>query len=390
MPHRTANEQIRDELLAHQVQLLRFSKGLRDRIVAILNRSEPELRRELKRRLERTSTLGWDPGPATTKRMIKTARLIKAILDPTWNGINTVVRRELLALAFGETAFVAGLLNDLVPVVFNAALPTARELRSIVFARPFETKLLRGWLSTYQVNDRRRMMDQIRQGLVFGETPTQIGKRIFGTSALGGVDGTREITRRGAQTLAQTATSAISNATRQALYERNRRFIPKEQYVATLDSRTTPICSSLDGDVFDVGQGPIPPIHFNCRSIRVPLINGRKLGSRPATAANERALRGLRGPARRRAVGRLTGAVPAETTYQQWLGGQSASFQDDILGPARGRLFRAGEIDLKGFVDNSGKRFTLRELYDQDPATFQRAQVPAPPPPGAPRPRPRG
>lgn len=390
MAHQTANQLIQDELIAHQVLLLRFGKGLRDRIVALLNRSEPELRRELKRRLERTSTLGWDPGPATTKRMIKTARLIKAILDPTWGSINTLVRRELLALAFGETAFVAGVLNDLVPVVFNAALPTPKEIRSIVFARPFETKLLRGWLSTYQVNDRRRMMDQIRQGLVFSETPTQIGKRIFGTSALGGVDGVREITRRGAQTLAQTATSAISNAARQLVYRQNRRFIPKEQYVATLDSRTTPICSSLDGDVFDVGEGPIPPIHFNCRSIRVPVINGRKLGSRPANAANERALRGLRGPARRRAVARLVGPVPAETTYTQWLGRQNAQFQDDILGPARGRLFRSGEIDLKGFVDNSGKSFTLRELYDQDPGTFQRANVPAPPAPGAPRPRPRG
>jgi len=390
MAHLTTNEAIRDELIAHQVQLLRFGKGLRDRIVALLNGSEPELRRLLKARLERTSTLGWDPGPATTKRMIKTARLIKALLDPTWEDINKIVRRELLGLAIGETAFVAGLLNDLVPVLFDAALPTGREIRGIVFARPFQSRLLRDWLATYQVNDRRRMMDQIRQGLVFGETPTQIGKRIFGTRALGGADGVREITRRGAQTLAQTATSAISNAIRQALYQRNRRFIPKEQYVATLDSRTTPICSSLDGDVFDVGIGPIPPIHFNCRSIRVPLINGRKLGSRPANAANERALRGLRGPARRRAVARLVGPVPAETTYTQWLGRQNAQFQDDILGPARGRLFRSGEIDLKGFVDNSGKSFTLRELYDQDPGRFQRANVPAPPPPGAPRPRPRG
>jgi SPP1 gp7 family putative phage head morphogenesis protein len=222
------------------------------------------------------------------------------------------------------------------------------------------------------------MMDQIRQGLVFSETPTQISRRIWGTQALGGTDGVRQITRRGAQTLTQTATSAISNAVRQELYKANRRVIPREQYVATLDSRTTPICSSLDGDVFPVGDGPIPPLHMNCRSIRVPVIDGRKLGSRPATPFTEKDLRGLKGPQRRRRVEQLTGKVPADTTYQQWLGNQRAGFQDDVLGPTRGRLFRSGELDLKGFVDNSGDQFTLRQLYEQDPTRFQRANLPAP------------
>ena len=41
----TVNEDIRDQLITHQVQLLRFGKGLRDRIVRLLSRSEPELAR---------------------------------------------------------------------------------------------------------------------------------------------------------------------------------------------------------------------------------------------------------------------------------------------------------------------------------------------------------
>jgi SPP1 gp7 family putative phage head morphogenesis protein len=373
-----ANDDIRDILLAHQVQLLRFGKGLSKRIVRLLNSIEPELTRKLKKRLDRVAAQGYDPGPATTQRMIKLARLIHAIQLPTWEAINSLVRTELVGLAFGENVFMAGVIVDNLPVKLAPVLPTGRELRAIVFARPFNNRILRDWLSTFQVNDRRRMMDAIRQGLVFGETPTQISRRIFGTQALGGTDGVREITRRGAQTLSQTATSAISNGVRQELYRKNRRVIPREQYVATLDSRTTPICQSLDGDVFPVGDGPIPPLHMNCRSIRVPVIDGRKLGSRPAVAATERQLRGLRGPERRRAVERLVGRVPADTTYQQWLGGQSASFQNEVLGPTRGRLFRAGELDLKGFVDNSGQQFTLRQLYEQDPARFQRANIPAP------------
>jgi len=374
----TVNEEIRDQLLAHQVELIRFGKGMSTRITRLLDRAEPELRAVIRARLDRIAHLGFDPGPATTARMIRTSKLIAEISKPTFQEINQLVRRELVGLSIGETQFIAGVFNDTLPVLIAPALPTARELRGIVFARPFENRILRDWLATYRVGDQRRMMDQIRQGLVFDETPTQIGKRIFGTRALGGTDGTREITRRGAQTLAQTATSAISNATRQEFYKKNRRFVKSEVYTATLDSRTTPICSSLDGQIFPVGEGPIPPIHINCRSIRVPVVDGRRLGTRPSVAATERQLRGLSGPERRRALDRLVGRVPAETTYQQWLGQQTVGFQDEVLGPTRGILFRKGEIDLPGFVDASGGRHTLRELYDIDPRRFQRAGVPAP------------
>lgn len=374
----SSNDEIRDQIVSHQVQLLRYGKGLRNRIVALLNRSEPELRAKLRARLERASILNNDPGPSTTRRLILMDRAIQAILSPTWETINQLVRRELVGLAAGEAVWIAGLISRTLPVIYEPALPTPRQLRSIVFARPFQNKLLRGWLSTYQAGDRRRMMDEIRQGLLFDETPTQIGRRIFGTRALGGVDGTRQITRRGAQTLAQTATSAITNATRQQLYRENKRIIPRELYVATLDSRTTPICQSLDGNEYPVGSGPIPPVHMNCRSIRVPVIDGRRIGSRPASTNFKDRLGKLRGPARRREVAKLVGKVPASTTYQDFLTRADVPFQNNVLGPTRARLFRAGEFDVQGFVDNSGQRFTLRQLYDQKPTAFQTLGIPAP------------
>jgi SPP1 gp7 family putative phage head morphogenesis protein len=383
----TSNEEIQDALIAHQVELLRFGKGLRNRIVRLLDRAEPELKAKLIARLERNTVLGWDPGPATTRRMQKTADLIKAINKPTFDEINKTITRELLGVAAGEAVFVAGLMTAKLPVTWEPALPTGRQLRAIVFARPFQNKVLREWLSRFSAGDRSRMMDEIRQGLVFSETPTQIARRIFGTQAMGGADGVREITRRGAQTLAQTATSAVSNASRQAVYNRNRSITPREVYVATLDSKTTPICRSLDGDVYEVGVGPMPPIHMNCRSLRAPVVDGRKLGKRPATTATKKRLEGLKGPARRREVEKLTGRVPAETTYQEWLGKQKAGFQDEVLGPTRGKLFRKGELDLKGFVDNSGDQWTLRQLYEQDPGRFQRANLPAPRAPGASTPK---
>ena len=170
-----SNDDIRDQLIAHQIQLLRFGNGVRDRILRLLNRAEPELRTRLKARLERIAALGFDPGPATTRRMMKTSKLIAALNKPTFQEINDLVRKELVGLAIGETQFIAGVVSGSLPVVFEPALPSARELRGIVFARPFNNRILRDWLRTYELGDRRRMMDEIRQGLVFGETPTQIG-----------------------------------------------------------------------------------------------------------------------------------------------------------------------------------------------------------------------
>lgn len=376
----TSNDIIQDALLGHQVQLLRFGKGLRDRINALLARSEPELRRRIRSRLERIAALNNDPGPATTERLEQMRRMIVALQKDTWTGINGLVRTQLVGLATGENIFISGLISDALPVIYKPAIATPRELRAIVYARPFQNQLLRGWLSGFRLGDQRRMMEEIRQGLLFSETPTQIGRRIFGTSALNGADGVRQITRRGAQTLAQTATSAISNGVRSQVYKMNRKVIPKEVFVATLDSRTTPVCQSLDGDIFPVGEGPVPPIHMNCRSIRAPVVDGRRLGTRPASANFRGRLGKLRGPARRREVAKLIGRVPAETTYQDFLRRSGAAFQDNVLGPTRGRLFRAGEFDVKGFVDNSGRRLSLRELYETKPSAFQNLGIPAPAP----------
>jgi hypothetical protein len=58
---------------------------------------------------------------------------------------------------------------------------------------------------------------------------------------------------------------------------------------------------------------------------------------------------------------RVVGRVPAKTTYDEWLRLQPATFQDDVLGPERAKLFRDG-MTLDRFVDFNGRRFTLDEL----------------------------
>ena len=43
------------------------------------------------------------------------------------------------------------------------------------------------------------------------------------------------------------------------------------QYSAILDEVTTDLCENLHGTIFENGDEPVPPLHFNCRSMLIPI-----------------------------------------------------------------------------------------------------------------------
>jgi len=58
-------------------------------------------------------------------------------------------------------------------------------------------------------------------------------------------------------------------------------FFENYQWVAILDSKTTLICRSRNGNVYVYGKGPLPPAHYFCRSKDVPLAEGDELHDLP-------------------------------------------------------------------------------------------------------------
>ena len=95
-------------------------------------------------------------------------------------------------------------------------------------------------------------------------------------------------------------------------------------------------------------QGP-GRIHMRCRSTSTPVTKSwRELGIPvDEMSPGERAS--------------MDGQVPADQTFGQWLRKQSASRQDEVLGPVRGAMFRAG-APLDSFYDARGRYLTLDEL----------------------------
>lgn len=58
----------------------------------------------------------------------------------------------------------------------------------------------------------------------------------------------------------------------------------------------------------------------------------------------------------------LNGYVPSKTTYYEWLEGQSATIQKDVLGVKRYDMWKAGDVKPYQFYSQDGRWLTLKEL----------------------------
>lgn len=392
MPAETFNEELFDAMLRHQTGILRFSGGLRNRVWELLDATEADV----KRQIAGAGAMGFE-SPARLRRLEKLLRGLKETRLRGWKNVDALWFSELEEFARSEVGFFDRTIIASVPAVeLGTVLPDSSTINQIVRSKPFMGKTLREWSKNAQTADIGRIEDQVKIGLVQGETLPQISRRIVGTVAQKGRDGVTQVARRNAASIARTVTSGVASESRRHYAEANKDLAPQEVFTATLDSRTTPICRSLDGKIFDVGKGPQLPLHFGERSLYSPVIDGEVIGERPRRDFTEKQLlreysdqQGFKAPRRRADLPRgtkggydafakkrmreLTGQAPAKLTYQKWLGGQSAAFQDDILGPTRGKLFRKGGLQLDRFVEADGSELTLAQLASRNTDAFLRA-----------------
>lgn len=360
----TANELFHDALIRRQIALQRYGNTLGRQIIGLLDATESDVRRQLETRLADIVQAGVDHGPYVTARLRALQAALSDIRSGVINGdVVTTLSDQLTGMGHAESEFLNSAFNDASPFPIDFLLPTAESIASIVSVQPFQGRTLGQWADDIAGGDLQRIMDQVRIGLTQGDTTDAIARRVLGTGALAGSDGATETTRRNAMAVTRTAVAHVSNATRSDTFAANSDVFSKEQYVAVLDSRTTPECQALDGQQFAIGEGPAPPIHWQCRSTRVAVIDAAGLiGYRPtdSTLSDEE-------------VRSQVGYVPAKTTYQDFISRQSDAFQDEVLGPTRGALLRDGGLMVQQFVSKDLRPLTLDELRQAEPTAFKRA-----------------
>lgn len=389
----TANEALLDALVRHQTHLLRYSAYVRGRIWATLDRSEEGIATLVRDRLRNSTGLTT---PEDVRRMEALLAAVDGLRREVWSDANKWLEQQLTDLSYNEPIVLRGIVATTAPVLVETVMPTAQLLKAIALSRPFEGRILKEWAQVMESDDLRRIHSAIQLGMVAGESSSVIARRVAGTGILKGADGVTEATRRQVAAVTRTAVMHVSSNARNEFIQSNADIIDAELYVATLDSRTTPVCKANDGKRFPVGSGPRPPLHWQCRSLRVAAFDGEMLGNRPAKASTTKQLlrefteeRKLPKVTRRddlphgtktaydafarKRIRELTGQVPSSTSYQKWLERQSREFQEDTLGKTKAKLFRDGGLTLDKFVAADGSELTLAQLSVKSASAFRAA-----------------
>jgi len=347
----TAAEDILDVNIRHQVYLQRYSAQVVRRIIKLLADVDLDIVNQLQR-LDLT-----DISRGRLERMLEN---IREINRQAYLAVSKEVRGELRELAKYEAAFQARAITNGLPLALDVVTPAAPQLYAAVTSRPFEGRLLREWVSDLSTVSFKRLHGAIRMGIVEGTPTDALVRQIAGTARNGYNDGILSISRRSAEAMVRTAVNHTTNVAREQTYSENAELIKGVRWVSTLDGRTSAVCRARDGQVYEMGKGPRPPAHPNCRSTTTPVLKSwKELGINLKEA-----------PEGTRAS--MDGQVPAATTYQDWLKKQPAGFQDETLGKTKGKLFRKGGLSLDRFVDKSGHEYTLDELRRREAGAFER------------------
>jgi len=366
---------IADALTKHGIDLLRVDASIRREIVARLN----GLERELIRLLRKVDPMAPTNVKYQDARLVQLMGVSKSVFDQVYKDIQKSVHDSLTTIAEAESHKLITTINRAVQVQLVAKVldpQTAKVLAS-------RNVLIQGapsadWWAK-QKKDRMFAFERsVREGMLAGEGIDEIARRVRGTRANKYKDGIMETTRRQAQTLVRTSVQTVANESRFRTLKENNNVVKGYQWLATLDSRTTILCMTLDGQSWDLEGNPIngstagfqrpPPAHFNCRSTLIPvlkswadLVDEKKGGKRVADK-----LRKIKKPASVRAS--MDGGVSDKLDYSEWLKRKDAKnpeFARGILGPGRYDLWKKGKLSFSDLIDQSWNPLTVEQLRNK-------------------------
>jgi SPP1 gp7 family putative phage head morphogenesis protein len=267
----TPNQQLVDEQIQRQEDEKASAAAIALTAIALMDDSEPQLRVILERYLSLLTRPGVDLGSPAIQAQIGQMRQDILLLRATaMDRVDRQLSIDLLRETEAEWDFLAALYGTALGITLVRPATTAfPSIRSAAFlGRDLET-----WLTDLAVADANRISDQVVIGLIRQAPREQILRAVLGEQNFDGNNGATQVTRNDLTGIVVSATFAVLVQAKKQMLDipSNNEQLPRELYVAVLDNRTTAICRSLNGKVFPVGSGPYPPLHWNCRSTRVPL-----------------------------------------------------------------------------------------------------------------------
>lgn len=295
---------------------------------------------------------------------------IERDLRAIFGGYTTQLTGDLIDAAVYQAQLEARNLATISKVPFESVIPSPEQVRTAVMTAPLAVQgyrqgaLLEPWMQGWTDDSIEYVNGVIQQGYYQGKNTAEIVRSLRGTSKMRGQDGTLAQIDRANTVLVRTAVQHSAQVARETFFKANDDIVLGLEWVAALDSRTTIQCRSLDGKRFPLDSGPRPPLHPQCRSTTIAVLDPAfDILDEGATRASKGADGGEQ--------------VSASQNYYEWLKTQPDAFQDVALGPTRGELFRKGGLSAERFAElNLGKNFeplTLEQMKALEPVAFARA-----------------
>ena len=357
---KSVNEKILDEITGYSVDLQRLEVSVKAKIRRELKKLEKSLIEELN-----TSDM-WSAKRTQTKN-----KRLKTLLKQT----EETIKDSYKQIAVEHTTTLAGVaslaekqaiksLNQAIKFEYAKPLMTKQMFKAIASDTLFEGAPSKEWWSRRGVAFRNRFGDTVRQGMLRGETNDTIIRNLIGTPLNKFKDGALTPSYRSAEALVRTSVQAVANESRLMTYADNDELIKEIEWVSTLDARTSQTCMSLDNlrwtnpERKPIGHNIIFPgitAHWNCRSTQVAITKSwEELGAKGKFKEMPESTRSS-----------MDGQVSDKLSYEGWLKTKPKSFQKDVLGAKKYKLWKEGKLPFTDMVNQSGNALTLEQLENK-------------------------
>ena len=351
-------EWIAEMFLTHSLNLLRFSAGTQDKILALMAAMSRELAAKLGE--GEISTYG-------KQRLAALLRESNAVIASHYTGMQAELNRNLVGMVRIEADYTAKVLTQGLKIELGAKLPPATYLEKLVGDTLIKGASSANWWKRQELATQFKFADQVRLGAAQGETTSQIVARVIGTSAkaVGGnvevMPGILKTSEANARALVHSSVQAVANAARLASFQQNSDLIECLVWLATLDSHTCLLCAMRDLHEYSLDdQEPINHthewaggpggIHFSCRCV---------LSTRTKSFKDLGIELDEPGESTRPSDG---GAVSSKLNFKDFVASKDKAWRAEYLGPGRAEMYESGKITLNDLMNLKGRKLTLEEL----------------------------
>ena len=284
----------------------------------------------------------------------KYRKLLQKEIKATTDKLFRMSSQSLLGVARDQINYTFKSLDDAIGKIWHTAKPNRRVAESLVLERAIynDVTLEAGW-SHIGTAERKRIEQIIRAGIAKGHDEVTIAKAINNSAF--------KLTRQQSIGLARTAMTSVYSQADHEVYAANEKALLGYQYVAVLDSRTTPLCASRDGKIYPIGdRAHLPPAHWFCRSTTTPVVKRYEDFVKMENVAQVRR-RNLSGLSTAQ-IEYYDGQLPFEESYGAWLKRQPVDVQLRHLGDYKTlSMYRAGNLQVDKFV-SGGRSLSIKEL----------------------------